>query len=400
MGRRKKAIRAEKAEGLSGLQEAAAKKWGSAGPLYTGAHADRRQVGVPLQSLSLEYLLGWDKLLVGKVYGISGPPQSFKSALMLDFGRQLASMNGEIFEVETEGEKISPELLQSIFGEYANRILLRPVVSVDKAQESLTWFLEWVQKQYPEKTQLFGAFIDSLMGSATEERAGKIFKEGYAQKDFASEALMWTNWLKVVSSNAASWPIVYMYVNHEKPKINDKTGYMKNRPGGSAQEFHATVYLSVHRVKEHKGSTRTVTQINIRVIKHSFGEANRSVSTLFVYDFSDEKPKLFFDWEHSTAQLLIEHKTRVKHLLEVTSPSDNMTNLNRVFSCKQLGLVGVSGTELGAAVHSNHQLMAELRKAFRITAHDLWDGYLPPPNDNGVAPEVIPDLDADSVDLD
>jgi len=400
MGRRKKAVTAEKAEGLSGLQDAAARKWGSTGPLYTGEQANTRQVGVPLQSLALEYLLGWDKLLVGKVYGISGPPQSFKSALMLDFGRQLAGMNGEIFEVETEGQKISPELIKSIYGAYANRILIRPVVSVDKAQESLTWFLEWVQKEYPEKNRLFGAFIDSLMGSATEERSAKIFKEGYAQKDFASEALMWTNWLKVISSNASSWPIVYMYVNHEKPKINDKTGHMKNRPGGSAQEFHATVYFSVHRVKEHKGSSQTVTQINIRVIKHSFGETNRSISTVFVYDFSEEKPRLFFDWGHTTAHLLFEQRSRVKGICEVTSPSENMTNLNRTFSCKELNMTGVTGAELGAAIHSNTQLMAELRKVFRITSYDLWDGYLPPPNDNGVPSEVSPDLSTESEDLD
>jgi hypothetical protein len=67
----------------------------------------------------------------------------------------------------------------------------------------------------------------------------------------------------------------------------------------------------------------------------------------------------------------------LKDVLEVSTTAKNMTAVSRTFSCKQLGLRDVTGTELGTAVQNDPVLMDKLREILIINKYDLWDGVMP-----------------------
>jgi hypothetical protein len=400
MAKRKKAAKAIPADAHLGLLHGAKNQFGNNGA-YASSLISERHIGLPLQTLAVEYLFGSNKLILGKSYGISGPPESFKSSLQLDFMRHIVGFTGAGFLVETEGEKISAPMVKSVCGGLSERITMRPVDSVDEAQAALTWVIEWLKREYPERNYLLAVGLDSLSGAATKERGAKIKKEGSAQRDYSSEALLWTQWLRTYASKLAGWPLTLMYVNHEKPKMEDRTGYGKSKGGGLAQDFYATVYMSINRVKEQKGSERTLTQLRIRTAKNSFGEHRRAIDTVFVYDHSGPEASMYFDWGHATAELLIQQKPAVKDLVSVTASSDTMTSLTRVFSCPQLGLKAVSGADLALAVQANEDLTGELRKRLGINDYAEWDGAMPLPEAETLRPRVDPcDHDADESEVD
>jgi hypothetical protein len=395
MGRKKaKASKIETSDSMAGLALALKQKYGVEGVCLGKEHGEFFR-GIPFQSLALEHLFGSDKLILGMTYGIAGPPQSFKSALMLDFGRMLASWSGGAVLVETEGRKISPGMLEDLFGDQIDRLIVRPVQSVDAAQATLTDVLTWEKTNYPERNNLLGLLVDSLTGSGTEERKKKVNEEGSAQKAYSSEALMWAQWLKTKASEFSGWPLVLMYVAHEKPKVGDTSGHghAVTRGGGFAPEFHAATYLSVHRVKETKGAGKTLTQINIKTVKNSFGEFNRRIDALFVYDYSQQPSKMYFDWGHATVQLLLEQKSRVSDIIEITQHGEAMTGLTRTFTCKRMGVSHVTGAELGTAIQADEQLMNELRCCLGIRTYTQWEGAMPIPTTSVVEEESAdPDL--------
>jgi hypothetical protein len=385
---KKKASGSSTAEAYLGLLHGAQQQFGESS-VYSGEVLSERHIGLPLQSLALEYLFGSDKLILGKSYGIAGPPESFKSSLQLDFMRHICSFTGSGYLVESEGEKISAPLAKSMCGQMSQRITIHPVDSVDEAQRALTFAIEYGKKNFPDRNFLIAIGLDSLSGSSTEERGDKIRKEGAAQRDYSSEALLWTQWLKTYASKIAGWPITLMYVNHEKPKIDGQTSHEKTKSGGLAQDFHATVYLSIRRIKESRGATCTLTWLRLRSEKNSFGEHRRAIDTLFVYDHSGPTAKMYFDWDHATAELLVQHKNAVKDIIEVTASTENMAALTRSFSCRQLGLTAVPGVELGTAVHSNEELLSDLRRRLGINSYGMWTGAMPIPTVNAVPNDSV-----------
>jgi hypothetical protein len=374
MARKKKATLLP-ADGNDSLLQAAQGDYGREG-VYTADEHGKYFIGIPLQSLSLEYLLTSNVLVLGMTYGVSGPPQSFKSALSLEFGRLIASMGGTSAMAETEGRKISPKLVEDLYQELARRLIMRHVSNIEDAQEFLTRMIGYGKEKFPNRDYLLSLHLDSLNGAASRERGEKIDKEGFASRDFPSEALVWGQWMKATSNKLTGWPMIFMFVNHEKRDIDSQNKYAKRQPGGVAQKFHSTCYLSVSRVSDNiKGVDKTVTHLGIKVIKTSFGELGRRISTAVVNDKTTKR--IYFDWGHSTAQLLMEHKARIKDIITVTSSSDSMTALTRTFSCQRLGLKGVTGAELGVAVHSDEGLMNELREALEIRKFAVWDGSMP-----------------------
>ena len=375
MAKAKKKRRVIQSHSIGALKEAAAKNFGVEGA-YVGSEHGKYFRGIPFQSIALEYLFGSNMLILGMTYGISGPPQSFKSALALEFIRLLLSYGGSGFHVETEGRKISAPMLEAILGKHIDDVVMRPVDSVEKAQDALTWAVDFEKTSFPDKNNLLALAIDSLSGAATEERAESIAKEGHAKRDFSSEALYWSKWLNTYGSKLAGWPMALFIVNHEKPKMEDKTGHGKTITGGWAQQFYATTYLSVRRVGENRGATHTITALSIKSSKNSFGEYNRKILVPFIY--GHKGVTMTFDWGHAAAQMLLDNAAKVKEFLEVKSSSPSMTAQTRTFSCKQLGVTQVSGEEFGLALQAQPELLEQLRSApLGITRYKLFEGAMP-----------------------
>lgn len=374
--------------------KAVAMKSKCAGHIYSGADHGGTHVGVPLPSLSMEYLFCSNIMFLGAMYGLAGPPQSYKSNLALELGKQIVDMGGMNIVCETEGGKISPTVLERIYGDKVDSVQLNCVDSIEAGQKYMTTAFRWYETKWPDKQQLFGVFCDSLNGSNSEETAQKIAKEGSVSRSFPVEAMLWTNWIKDRAPKLAGWPAVFIAVNHEKEGVDEQK--TKRHPGGVAQEFHSTVYMRISRVRTNEGTDQIINHLQIQTTKHSFGLPRRRINVPFMVDKRTEPPRLYFDWGHSTADLLADKKGRstVDGIIDVTTTSESMTGLTRTFSCKQLGLSGVTGAELGAAVHADKGLMTELRKRLYIREYTIWDGVMIAPPTAVETPEVdVPDED-------
>lgn len=373
------------------------KKGGLGGTMLTGKDHRDRFVGIDLPSLAMEYLLCSDKLILSMMYGIAGPRESFKSTLALALAELALRQGGVGFLAETEGGKISPTTLESTLGEEAESMHLDIVESLEDAQKYLTWALKYMKETYPDKDQMAVALLDSLNGPASEERHEKFDKAGHGSRDFAVEALIWSQWFKVHAARMVSWPLLFLFVNHEKRDIGAKNEHAKRHPGGDAQEFHATVYLSTQRTKSNETVTQDIHQLNVKTVKHSFG-SKRKISLPLVVDKTKVRSRLWFDWGHATAHLLSEQSSSaVKDIAHVTTTTPSMTAATRRFSCKQVGLTQATGAELGAAVHADEKIMQQLREVLRIEKYNKWEGAMPLLDSPGEDMKDIPPQLADDI---
>ncbi len=355
------------------------------------------QIGLPFPSLALEYLLSSNVLHLGGIYGIAGPPKSFKSALALELSRIVVAHGGTNGYCETEGGRISPVIIESIYGELIERLLMRSVVNVEHAQLFLTSVIDYVHKRCPDRDELFGLVLDSLYGCASERQHEAMIKAGHASRGYPSEAWLWDTWFRNNADRLLGWPMVMIFTNHLKQRLgasysgeHDATRH----PGGGNQDFYATAYMHISRGRCNEDARWVVHHLSIMAVRVRCGPEYRSIDVPFVVDKTRATP-MHFDWGHATAHLLAEdgepksyqaarrrmppvrRRPDVMAVLEVTSNSHSMLAPRRTFSCTRLGLVGVSGAALGAAVHADAQLMEELRDALGVRRHRIWDGAMP-----------------------
>lgn len=368
--------RREPADLMAHMMMASEKKLGAGIHYKNISEHSQHHVGLPLPALALEYLWGSNVMYLGALYGLAGPAQSFKSSLAQELGKLVVAHGGINTVAETEGGKIAAAVLQQIYGSLSDRVSMRLEYSVEAAQNYLSFCIEWAKSQFPNRDQLVGLILDSLNGSSGEERHKAIKKAGHAERGFPVEAMLWSKWFQDQAPKLVRWPVVLIFVNHEKKDINDPK--IKRHPGGDAQDFYATIYMHVRRVGTNEGADMVINHLNLQTVKHSFSLPRRRIDIPFVLD----KPtgRMYFDWGHATAALLMDTKKvgpAVKDVVEVTSDSTSMKALTRTFSCKQLGLTRVTGAELGAAIHQDRQLMRELRKLLYVRVNKIWDGIMP-----------------------
>lgn len=371
--KKKKKKPVKKAALMDSFVDAALKELGPSG-IFTPSGKATRHVGIPFNVLSLEFLFGSTVLWLGSSYGLAGPTQSFKSSLATELMRLVLQYDGRGVTVETEGGKISEVMLDSVLGSLRPQHQIMLVDSVERAQSALTFSYNWFEKTFPKHNQLGAIMIDSLFGSAGDEKLRAIEKSGHGERAFPVEALLWSQWLQVFSPKLRDKPIILLFVNHLKRQMD---GDNWRHPGGDAQDFYSSVYMHVSRVRSHDGVDTAINQLQIKTVKHSYYLAGRRIFVPYVFDKA--RNRLYFDWGHSTADLLASDivPSVVKDVLKVNTSSKSMTALSRTFSCKQMGMSGVSGTELGDAIHKDAAIMDQLRQVLHINRYDTWKGIMP-----------------------
>ena len=391
MAKKKKA---KKASVMDAFTDSALKDMGPGG-VFVREEGKTRHIGVPLPALSLEFLLGSNVLWLGASYGLAGPTQSFKSSLAFELMRIVLQLGGIGWTVETEGGKISDLMIDSILGKLRDqhRLLFRD--NAEGAQEALTYVLGWFAKKFPKNDKLGALMLDSLFGAAGQEKRKAIEKDGHASRSFPVEALIWSSWLQSFSPTLRIKPAILLFVNHLKKQME---GDSWRHPGGDAQDFHSTVYLHVNKVRTYDGSDIAITQLQVKTVKHSYFLPGRRIFVPYVFDKIANR--MYFDWSHSTADLLCSDlvPSTAKKVLDVKSTAKNVTALSRTFSCKQLGVKEATGTEMGDMIHKDTALMEQLREALRINKYDVWGGIMPVALDEEHDPDHVEEVDDGEVD--
>lgn len=368
---------------------------------YTGEEGKQLITGVELPSLSLMYLFDSNVVPFSKMIGIAGPPQCQKSSLAYDFSRMVMGCHGGgALHFETEGEKYSPTLAESIVGMEAfnDRFCTLQCTELTEAQKLMTEML----KQYKD-TAKHGEpvvmIVDSLSGADAGEMYDKIKKDGYAGRDYSISALSWTRYLRVFCADLVGFPVVFLTVNHLKttPPAQPFMPPIENTPGGKAQWFHSAIYLYVHRTQSEQRLTRDVDgeaiscATEIRTLKltckkTSIGKSDGryiNVDFIFYCDTVDgvKRQVSLFDWDASTAYLLQwlqcdKSKGAVKS--DLRDICDVSVVRNR-FTSKKLGVENLSPSAFGKAVHADKNIMVGLLDFLNITEHKIYDGAMPTP---------------------
>lgn len=390
MARKKAAKPVNKATSLETMQAmvAATEKKFGAGYTYGAQDHKNTHVGVPLPSLALEHLFGANILYLGAMYGLAGPPKSFKSTFGLELLHIIAEASGTCMRIDAEGGKVSASIIESIMGKLMDHLRMRSVTSVEDAQKLMTFLLDWAMT-HNGRDHPFGLLLDSISGSGSDERFKQIKKDGYASRDFPVEALLWSKWFQGWEPRLHSWPFAVIYVNHKKIDIGNPRGY--RHPGGDAQDYYATIYIHASRVKTNETADWVIHDVQLQVVRHSFGVENHRINVPLRFNKAQDAAQ--FDWGAADAILLMDDKikTTVKDLITVTSDSTAVTALTRTFSCPQLELADVTGIEFGKALHRNKKLIKALRNALHIRLCNTWGECDTEPAAEHVATDEIAD---------
>jgi hypothetical protein len=388
-------------EVLRAMVDANRKQYASTRTLV-GSEMKDNLIGLPLPSFALMWLIESTILPLGKIIGLAGDSQSQKSSLGFEMMGWLMRMNGIARLLENEGGKWSDSLIRSLVGPYVerNQFAIEECKHIGEVQSMTTSTLQFLKKQ-GLTTQLTGIMVDSLMGTATEERTVKIVKEGNAGRAFADGALSWTSYLQFLSGALIGWPVLWLFINHLKDKQStDGRPAGKSTPGGKAQRFYSAVYLWMNRIQSTSGGNRstwehdgkliacpmTLRTISIKCDKNSLGEDGRKINVDFCWWFDRNNVQhSFFNWDGATVQLLLEHQEdrgyidnevgfgRLDEVCKITCGRGDAGN---TFGCPQLGVTGVMSHTLGNAIHNDPEMMKKLISFFHIHERPVWQGQM------------------------
>jgi len=300
-----------------------------------------------------------------KIIGLAGKPASCKSADLFDIMRMCIHAGGIAHLIETE-HKLNMHFLNSIIGHNnKERIRIDMAETVQEAQDFITDAINYYKDNCPDRDMPFVIGVDSLAGATTVDIKEDIKKEGHASKAYPEAALLWSNYFKALSSDLIGLPVIIVFTNHLKDKIDSKgPAKVNTKSGGISQDFHAAQYIYMSKIKDIELVSREGKLISMKVQKCGLGPANRKIEVPVLWDFDkidkSDNPvqNTKWDWHAATARLLVNKKL----VNRIANVSDVTCNANR-YSSKRLGLIRVDDTKLGEAVFNNKEYMKDLQKA-------------------------------------
>lgn len=344
--------------------------------IYPASQAHKFVIGFAMPSIALQYLFDTNIFVLGKVVGVSGKPGSCKSSFGFEVARWFSDRDAHVELKECEGNKVSPSLIESVVGaENMEKIVVGPCSTINQAQEQITLCVK-VLKERTDKTLPMLVLIDSLSGTVTAEKWDKIEKEGSVSRGYATEALSWTDYFKKLSVDIAGWPISFMFVNHEKDKINSQGPVPgKNLPGGIAQQFSASTIISMRKQGHSVKAGYSCNHLLMVNTKNSLGADHRKVNVDFQWYFTPEgKQVSLFNWMDADAQLLASEDVQKLEAIRACCP---VTCNAKRYSCKPLEISGVMGEELGRKIHEDPALVRKIQDALQIQQYTVYDGSWP-----------------------
>jgi len=374
------------------------KEYGSK-DVYVSKDHEKAIYGIPLPCTALKYLFHSNVLPFGRLIGLAGSPGSCKSSFGFDLLRWGVAWGGISRLVETEG-KLS-EQAATVLGDLNKYLMIENPLSTQEAQQHITKAVDF-QTKHAEGKHLPGfLLLDSLGGNEGEETMKGIRKNGYASRGFPENALIWSPYFKYLSAEIVGTKMIVAFTNHLKKKI-DASGptaqHAKTKQGGAAQDFHASYYLHLKRVRNLVSCSRyTGIEIAISVEKNSYGPGGQKISADFVWEYPyPDRPEVqvsYWDWYGATARLLMDPKTptEVKNAVKVTCAA-------KKYSCPELNLKEVTAAELGMAIDTNPEMVRRLEEALHIPIRRIYkdkkvydgrDPKAPAPVEIQMSPEFV-----------
>lgn len=339
-------------------------------------------VGVPLPSLSMEWLLDCNVWPLERFGQLVGPPGVGKSALLWEVMRWFVSFSqgiGQYIEVES---KFSLQQAMALMGADYGQVMVQQADNVQESQAMATLFM---QNLTDEMSKRGGAIypvlqgIDSLTGKSGEGGQTKVLEGGHGNKAFPEEASVITSWLKGVSHMYRGLPIAMIGVNHLKDAVAT-TGMgagAKRYPGGVHLNFQETFELRLSRARDGKSTILKGTEIvgfcsTLKCHKSSLGRSGNSLDIECRWlkmrqPDNTVQQRMYWDWHKATTELLTKFGERTQTGREIHDVVDlNATSYRNMkhYWSKKLGIPKdkpATPHEVGRRICED----VEMRKAIR-----------------------------------
>lgn len=347
----------------------------------------RTMIGIPFPSFCLEYLFDNSVLILEKQLNLSGLPKTKKSGLCFEIYRWFRRCGGlgTLFENES---KMDPTWAASIIGydEYGTLGKIE-THSLDQWQTLLQHVVSHTKKCMVGTKQEPGigtgvpylAIVDSIMGKAALDTQNRVEKHGSITRAHPAEALALRHFMLSFPHRLRDWPFMVLYVNHLKPKTDDRGFTSDDRPGGHAGQFQTSFEVKVGKggrdiyLANLEGSV-----MDLKMLFNSYGQTGRNIKVDVVWTYEDipdpasgtpYRQKTVFNWHKGTTHLLLKQLAddprgrAARKLLGL-----QIAKGNRCYAT----VLGVPKTapitfgEMGRKIKQSSEAMAGLRRIFGI----------------------------------
>ena len=320
-------------------------------------------------NLPLQYLMKIDVFPLERTFSLSGEQGTAKTSLLWYLIKRFAGQEGQGVYLDAE-KKVNPDQAMAILQsrELMANVLPLPVNSLEDMFKAIRLF----SKQYNEgaisKDVPMFIGVDSLGYLTKQEEldaSGEDTQKGYQGMHNASYIKQ--QLLEILQNYIPNNPIAIMFLNHQTAKPPAQGSFKPafvpvehNEPGGRFKEYSYSVKLEMFK----GGVVKTVTEgttptYRIKVVKNALGAAEKSpivvpYRTVFREDTRDEL--IDFDWDYALVELLAEKvsKERLHDVMDLSLPSKSRC------SSKTVGASDVSWSEMGAMIHANEKICADL----------------------------------------
>ena len=352
----------------------------SHGQMCLASDLGDRVWGVPCDHISYRWLSDNTCYQMSRILGVAGMKESCKSAFAMSMAKVWMDVGGICIYVDTENKK-SPALYRAVVGEDNTRKTIDYVAfNTEEWQEQVLDSVRFASEDPSMKGLPVMLIIDSLGGVDTKETDARIEKEGGINPRNTGGMIKCKShneFFRHINKHLYMKPYALMYINHLSDDPNSPIQGAKRKPGGTGQDYHAVLDLWFSVVKgtpvfkASRGFTEKILKITVN--KNSMGASKRNIEIPYRWKGDEETNQIsqcWFDWDAATAILLTDDsptsvKPRLKDILTVT------VNSNK-YSCKELGLVAVTDTEMGAAIRSNVEIRERISDALGINRMKVW----------------------------
>lgn len=334
--------------------------------------------GIPSDYLAYRWLTDNVCFPMSRIIGIAGMKESCKSAFAATIAKQFIDIGGMCAYVDTECKK-SDTLYEAIVGtENLDKTLEYKAFSTEEWQRDVLDGIGTVSGPYNDIPLV--VIVDSLGGVDTQESSNRIEKEGGANPRNTGGMIKCKShneFFRHINKHLYMMPYCLIYINHLSDDPNSPIQGAKRKPGGTGQDYHAVMdlWFSVVKGTPSEKVTRGFKErlLKITVAKNSIGTSKRNIEIPYRWSnhpVTGEFIKCWFDWDAATAMLLADDspsgiKNRLKSIINVTCNSNK-------YSCKDLGLVAVTDTEMGEAIRNNVELRERLSDALGVNRMKVW----------------------------
>lgn len=350
--------------------------------LTTLADIVKLQGGPEFGFLSLEYLFCSNVLLLSTIYHIHGKAKSGKSTILMDWlNRYFLDIGGQSVLIDTEN-KVSTSLLKKVMGENADTLDLQRTSIQERAQTLITEFFKSVRNATFKKKEpvMMGLGLDAY-NVTSESTNENVDKTGHSQKQFSTEANLWSSYLPTVVNKLIGAPIAFFVINHTTEK-QSATAFANTEEarGGKALRYFQTYQFKVSGIGAIHDKSKEINNLKVQSDYNSYGAAKRSIFPRIIFRQEGQpEDQIVVDWEYADIQLLTGADFPRAQAQKLGICDVKEGSIKGLYSDKILGLNNVPFSEIKAAIYSDKERLKKLRDLLGIVEYRTMDDLL---NDN------------------